>query len=161
MSQVYLTFSSFTYLQRLSSIFMKKIAKVSSVSFSFSIVKHRGNYLAFYRKSRNIFVIFFSFLFSSFTYSARFLYFMKEIEKASLVYFSFSPRWVISIVFHQRYPWRRCRCRGKLFFFTVAARRGSGWIFGKFSFIFIKTTYNDWDSKEFSPLSARSFYLIQ
>jgi hypothetical protein len=38
---------------------------------------------------------------------------------------------------------------------------GSGWIFGKFSFIFIEKTYNDWDSKDFSSLSARPFYLIQ
>ncbi len=101
-------------------ILWKKSEKVSLVSFYFSAVKHRGNYLAFYRESRDIFVSFFSFPFSSFTYSAHFLYFMKEIEKTSLVYFSFSPRLVISIIFHQRYPWRRCRCRGQLFFFTVA-----------------------------------------
>ncbi len=57
-------------------------------------------------------------------------------------------------------------CRGavqqrQLIFFAVAARRNSDWIFGKFSFIFIEKIYNGWDSKEFSSLSARSFYLIQ
>jgi hypothetical protein len=49
----------------------------------------------------------------------------------------------------------------QLIFFAVAARRNSDWIFGKFSFIFIEKIYNGWDSKEFSSLSARSFYLIQ
>jgi hypothetical protein len=49
----------------------------------------------------------------------------------------------------------------QLMYFVVAARRGSGWILGKFSFIFIEKTYNALDYNFIMIQIKRSFLLYQ